>query len=173
MSYNTAKLSDINTERTIPANTKVRVVLAEPAKVANTKQDGTGSPKIELVYKVQGGPYANFNVREQLWISTTPKEGKEKPPFVTQALPTIAKLYKAIVPVPKPTFGNAGEETSESKAARAPHLAKMDQFIAGINGPDQLAQRISTVQNKPFDIIVGVETYKDKPKNVVSEYVAA
>jgi hypothetical protein len=173
MSYDTGKLSDINTERTIPAGTEVSVKMTEPAKVANTKQDGTGSPKIELLFKVEGGPYANFIIREQLWINTVPKEGKEKPPWVTQALPTIAKMYKAYVNVPKPTYGPNGEESPESKALRAPALSKMDQLLAGAKSPEVVAQRLSTFVGKSIKIKVGAETYKDKLKNTISEYIAA
>jgi len=172
MSYDTSKLSDINTERTIPQGTQVDVVLAEPAKLGNTKQDGSGSPKIELSFKVQGGPFANFIVRENLWINTVPKEGKEKPAWVSQALPTIARLYKGYISVPKAVYAN-GEETPESKAARAPSLAKMDQFLAGAKSPEQVAQRLSTFVGKACKVKIGVETFNGKDKNTIAEYIAA
>jgi hypothetical protein len=173
MGYDTGKLSDINTERTIPAGTEVSVVLSEPAQVGNTKPDGSGSPKIELLFKVEGGPFANFRIREQLWINTVPKEGKEKPPWETQARPTIAKIYKGYVPVPKPMYGNAGEETPESKTLRAPVLAKMDQFLAGVKSPDDVAARLSTFTGKKCRVKVGIDTFNNKTKNVISEYLAA
>ena len=171
--YDTAKLSDINTERTIPAKTQVNVVLADPPKVGNTKQDGSGSPKIELNFKVQDGPFKNFIIREQLWISTVTKEGKEKPPWVSQALPTIARLYNAYVPVPKAVLGNDNQETPESKALRAPALAKKDQLLAGCKSPEQVAQRLATFVGKPIKVVVGVENFNNKDKNVVAEYIAA
>ena len=173
MSYDTGKLSDITTERTIPAGTEASVQLCEPAKVANTKQDGSGAPKIELAFKVQDGPFKNFVVREQLWINTVPKEGKEKSAWESQAKPTIARMYKAYVNVPKPAYGPAGEETPESKALRAPALAKMDALLAGAKSPDQVAQRLSTFVGKTIEVKVGIEVFNNKEKNTIAEYVAA
>lgn len=170
--YDTSKLSDINTERYIPNGTVVDAQLVD-ARLGNTKQDGTGSPKIELDFKVQGGPFANFVVRENLWISTITKEGKEKPPFVSQALPTIVRLYKAVTKFPKKAYDATGMETAESKAIQAPANAKLDQFLVGTKSPEQLRDRIATLANKPIKVKVGIETFNGREKNTVAEFIAA
>lgn len=170
--YDTEKLSDINTERFIPANTVVDVVLKD-VRLGNTKQDGTGSPKIELDLKVQSGPFANFVVRENLWIATVAKEGKDKPPFKSQALPTIIRLYKAVTNFPKAINGPDGAESAESKALRAPATTKLDAFLSGCKTPEQLRDRIATLSNKPLKIKVKTESFNGKEKNVVGDFMSA